>query len=550
MVEDGSVFAGYSIERRLGHGGMGTVYLARHPRLPRWTAMKLLNPAMFSDKEIRARFEREADLVAQLEHPNIVTVFDRGVEDDQLWISMQYIDGVDAASVDPHALPAARATQIIVETAKALDFAHSMGVLHRDVKPANILLAKSTGGQERVYLTDFGIARLRDDAGHLTQTGTFNATLAYASPEQLTGAAMDGRSDQYSLACTLYWLLVGAAPFESTHPAAVIQGHLQQYPPPLTSRRAGLPAALDRVLVRAMAKRPEERFASCVEFAEAARQALAGIPPQGMGGAPVPGPITPAQPMAQMGGYQAPQQLHPTPAQPAPQQMPLGSAPHGGYGYPVGAPRPRSNRGLMVTLCAALVVVIAVGVGIWAANSGGKEDEGPRRDLAEMQQGFPRLLPQSALESEGKYGSGTGFSGIGCGGEVLEKEWQLTWLDGPHPEVGKPTAKWDCNFTNSYMIPASKTRWPQLRIFRYDSAEEVKKVTAAFLGASTRTDANGARVYTNYAWGTDPETTPRMVTVFNEPEREKCILYTYGLGASNDPSINQLVDFWKTMPLN
>ncbi|MFC6012796.1 serine/threonine-protein kinase [Nocardia lasii] len=273
MVSDGTVFAGYTIDRQLGRGGMGSVYLARHPRLPRWTALKLLNRELFSDTEIRARFEREADLVAQLDHPNIVTVFDRGVEGDQLWISMQYIDGIDASSLNPHTLPPDRALQIIGETAAALDYAHRAGVLHRDVKPANILLARSDS-QERVYLTDFGIARLRDDSGHLTETGSFTATLAFAAPEQLTGAALDHRTDQYSLACTLYTLLTGSAPFESASPAAVITGHLQAPPPPVSPRRAGLPPILDAVMARALAKRPADRFNSCEEFVEAAKRAL------------------------------------------------------------------------------------------------------------------------------------------------------------------------------------------------------------------------------------------------------------------------------------
>ncbi|WP_280399891.1 serine/threonine-protein kinase [Nocardia carnea] len=285
MLANGDVFAGYVIDRQLGRGGMGSVYLAKHPRLPRMTALKLLNREMFFDKEVRARFEREADLVARLDHPNIVTVYDRGLEDEQLWISMQYIDGIDAASVDPQKLPPERAVQIIAETASALDYAHGMGVMHRDVKPANILLARSTGGRgERVYLTDFGIARLRDDTGHLTQTGTFTATLAYASPEQLTGADLDHRSDQYSLACSLYWLLTGNGPFTATNPAGVIQGHLQSPPPSLHAARPELPPALDSVLAKAMAKRPDDRFTSCSEFAEAAKLALTspgspGIPP-------------------------------------------------------------------------------------------------------------------------------------------------------------------------------------------------------------------------------------------------------------------------------
>ncbi|MFD3702661.1 protein kinase [Nocardia sp. NPDC058658] len=275
MLANGDVFAGYVIERQLGRGGMGSVYLAKHPRLPRMTALKLLNREMFFDEEVRARFEREADLVSRLDHPNIVTVYDRGHDDEQLWISMQFIDGVDAASVDPQTLPPARALQIVKETADALDYAHGMGVLHRDVKPANILLARSGAGRgERVYLTDFGIARLRDDTGHLTQTGTFTATLAYASPEQLTGAALDHRSDQYSLACALFWLFTGSGPFAATNPAAVIQGHLQQPPPTLSSMRPGLSYALDGVLAKAMAKRPDDRFDSCSDFAAAAIEAL------------------------------------------------------------------------------------------------------------------------------------------------------------------------------------------------------------------------------------------------------------------------------------
>ncbi|WP_280340193.1 serine/threonine-protein kinase [Nocardia neocaledoniensis] len=273
MIDESGVFAGYTIERLLGRGGMGSVYLARHPRLPRRTAMKLLNRELFFDTEIRARFEREADLVAQLEHPNIVTVYDRGVEDEQLWISMRYIDGSDAASLRAP-VDAARAVRIVAETAAALDFAHSRGVLHRDVKPANILLEPVDGG-ERVYLTDFGIARLHNDnAAKLTQTGTFTATLAFASPEQLSGIALDGRADQYSLACTLFRLLTGTTPFEAGNPVAVIQGHLQQPPPRASALRPDLPPALDAVIARGMAKRPAERFATCAEFATAAALAL------------------------------------------------------------------------------------------------------------------------------------------------------------------------------------------------------------------------------------------------------------------------------------
>ncbi|MFE9583267.1 ABC transporter substrate-binding protein [Nocardia sp. NPDC006044] len=278
MLRAGEVFAGYVIERQLGRGGMGSVYLARHPRLPRRIALKLLSPDLHANDEMRARFEREAELVARLDHPNIVAVYDRGVDEGIRWISMQYVDGIDAGALDPRELDPARAVEIIAETAKALDYAHAVGVLHRDVKPANILLARATAGQdERVLLTDFGIARLRDDAHQLTRTGMFAATLAYASPEQLSASAVDHRSDQYALACTLFWLLSNTAPFSADNPAAMIAAHLQQPPPALTTRRSELPPALDAVLSKALAKRPGDRYDSCAEFATAARAALTAV---------------------------------------------------------------------------------------------------------------------------------------------------------------------------------------------------------------------------------------------------------------------------------
>ncbi|MGQ4616300.1 protein kinase domain-containing protein [Nocardia sp. R7R-8] len=275
MLQTGDIFAGYVIKRVLGHGGMGTVYLAQHPRLPRLTALKLLKRELYADTDIRRRFEREADLVARLDHPNIVTVFDRGAEDRQLWISMQYVPGSDASCADVDVLAPRRAVQIAADTAMALDFAHANQVLHRDVKPANILLAKAPIGQpERVLLTDFGIAGVRG-AESTIGSGTITATLAFGAPEQLVGGPLDERADQYSLACTLFWMLTGAPPYPGANPAAVVNSHLYAPIPVLSRARPGLPPALDPVLARAMAKRPQDRFASCGEFATAAKHALA-----------------------------------------------------------------------------------------------------------------------------------------------------------------------------------------------------------------------------------------------------------------------------------
>nr|WP_280406683.1 serine/threonine-protein kinase [Nocardia carnea] len=317
MLNSGDVFAGFTIERLLGEGGMGAVYLARHPRLGKQTALKLLKPELFADAAIRTRFEREADLAAALDHPSIVTVYDRGAEGEHLWMCMQYIDGADAGTVNSLTLPPEKAVQIISGVADALDYAHGMGVLHRDVKPSNILLARANTGQgERVFLTDFGLARLRAETVRLTQTGMFTATLAFASPEQMTGGDMDGRSDQYSLACALYWLLTGMAPFDSPNPADIIHGNLQLAPPPLAVKRRGLPPGLDPVLAKAMAKHPGHRYRTCAEFAAAAAHALTAP-------APAYPPVTEqtgrgtgyAAPAA---GYGSPQQVPVPPGAPPP----------------------------------------------------------------------------------------------------------------------------------------------------------------------------------------------------------------------------------------
>src|SRR6478672_8983160 len=262
-LNDGAIFAGFRIGRRLGSGGMGEVYLIQHPRLPRRNALKILSADLSADPEYRARFNREADLASTLYHPHIVGVHDRGEYNGQLWLSMDFVDGHDAgrllADRYPAGMPVDVVLSIITAVASALDYAHRQGLLHRDVKPANIMLTHvDDDGEQRILLTDFGIARSVDDISGLTSTNMSVGTVAYSAPEQLMGEEIDGRADQYALAATTYHLLTGLQLFPHSNPAVAISRHLNAAPPVLADTRPEL-AAIDPVLAAALAKNPDQR---------------------------------------------------------------------------------------------------------------------------------------------------------------------------------------------------------------------------------------------------------------------------------------------------
>ena len=267
----GASFAGYSIIRMLGTGGTGEVYLARHPTLEREDALKVLPRAMAADREFHARFMRESEIATMLLHPHILQVYDRGEFEGQLWIAMDYVGGSNAAQVMrerfPAGMPPGEALAIVTAVAGALDFAHQRGMLHRDVKPANIFLTDPADG-ERILVTDFGVARSLTEAGRRTATNLTAATVGYAAPEQLTGSVVDGRADQYGLAATAFHLLSGTPPYEESDPATVIRQHVSALPPKLGDRHPEL-AQLDGALSKALAKNPADRFGSCQEFADA-----------------------------------------------------------------------------------------------------------------------------------------------------------------------------------------------------------------------------------------------------------------------------------------
>ena len=268
----GQTFAGYTILRRLGSGAMGEVYLVEHPRLPRRDAMKVLAEHVSTDPTYRERFNREAQNAATLSHPNIVAVYDRGEYKGQLWITMAYVEGIDASRllVEKYrkGMPPEEVVRIITEVADALDYAHQRHLLHRDVKPANILLAELDSGGWRAMLADFGIARRVDDSSTLTQTNMTVGTVAYAAPEQLMGQPLDGRADQYSLAATAFEMLTGSHLYLDRNPAVVISQHVSAPPPAIADRKPEL-SGLGPVLSKALAKSPRDRYDTCMDFASA-----------------------------------------------------------------------------------------------------------------------------------------------------------------------------------------------------------------------------------------------------------------------------------------
>ena len=274
-LNSGEVFAGYVIQRLLGAGGMGEVYLAQHPRLPRHDAIKILSLASTTDREFRERFIREAELTAALRHPHIVGVLDRGEFNGRLWISMDYVDGTDAGRLIRESysggMPEQDVSEIVTAVADALDFGHERRLLHRDVKPENILVTASDGRRRRVLLTDFGIARRIDDVSNLTDDNVAVGTISYVAPEQLMGKPLDGRADQYALAATTFHLLTGAPPFQDSNRAVVISHHLGTPPPRISDRRPDL-VHLDAVLARALAKDANARYPNCLDFAQALTQ--------------------------------------------------------------------------------------------------------------------------------------------------------------------------------------------------------------------------------------------------------------------------------------
>jgi hypothetical protein len=355
----GTQFAGYVIEGVAGQGGMGIVYRARQLRPSRIVALKVISPQLASDSEFRERFARESDIATSIEHSNVIPVYDVGEERNLLYIAMRYVEGTDLRSViaaegrlAPH-----RAVNIVVQLAAALDAAHAHGLVHRDIKPGNVLIARE-GLREHVYLTDFGLAKLAASGGR-TRTGMFVGTLDYAAPEQLEGHRVDARTDVYAAGCVLYQMLTGSVPFPHEHQAAIMWSHMSAKPPSVRELVPSLPAQLDAVIARAMAKTPDDRYPSAGDLARDAVAAAEGQRATLLERSVATGPAAPAgaaRPTAPAGEPPGP------PAAGAGMIGPAGVPPvgpaAGARTVPAGRFGPRPSRRLALLSGGGLVVVV------------------------------------------------------------------------------------------------------------------------------------------------------------------------------------------------
>ncbi|MGW6730614.1 serine/threonine-protein kinase [Nocardia sp. NPDC055029] len=469
VLRPGEEFAGYRIVRQLGAGGMGAVYLARQPQLARSVALKVLTGE--DDAESRARFLREAELAARLQHPNVVSVIDRGVSDGQLWIAMQFVSGSDASEVARRGLSAERAVHIVTEAARGLDAAHAAGLLHRDVKPANILVSVRDGEPDRVLVTDFGIARAVEQSTALTAEGTILATFAYAAPEQLEGGAIDHRADVYALGATLFHLLTGTVPFLRDDPVTMMYAHLTAPPPRPSAVKPALSPRFDAVIARAMAKEPRDRYPSCGALAEAANAALHG---------------------------------EPEPELPNPR---------------------RRQRVLVAGAVTALVVAVVLGLTVWPSSAPSSvaapssspapapiaDDSGPWGVYSFVAAQFPNLLPSFPLA--------LGYRGMFCRAVDSKDATTSVALNRAPGELATLRCDGDGDPLEMVAVTCTTQRTPRPKPnFVFGSQRGEQRWTK---GAESGTAVWGDGTTANgYIYG--------MMVTFDSPDRNFCYLYSFG----------------------
>jgi len=402
----GDEFAGYRLRAVLGRGGMSVVYQAENPRLGSVIALKVLAPELATDDAFRARFLEESRIAASMNHPNVIPIYDMGSSEGLLYIAMRYVSGTDLRQMinkRGRILPST-AVSLVGQAARALDAAHHRGLVHRDVKPGNLLIESSDDDPDHLYLTDFGLTKHAMSRSGLTSTGQFLGTVDYVAPEQILGAPVLGSADQYSLGCVLYECLTGRVPFEKDLDAAIIWAHVEESPATPTELRPDLPPAVDDVFARVLAKQPGDRYGSCREFVEAISVALgslaagpqAGGVPGGNALDPLPEPpiervAAGAQAVrAHEGGFMTSGRRQAAGAPPGETGDPGGHHPSPGWH------RPRRwflRPGWIAALTA--LILIAAGAGTWALVSGGSASH-PRSAAMPSKSAKPKA-PTSAL---------------------------------------------------------------------------------------------------------------------------------------------------------
>ena len=275
VLAPGTTVAGYKVEALIGRGGMGAVYRAEEEGLGRKVALKVIAPELAQDERFRERFLRESRIAASLDHPHVIPIYQAGDEDGLLFLAMRYVEGYDLAKLvaEEGALEPKRALDLLSQVAEALDAAHEKGLVHRDVKPSNVLIAEAAG-REHCYLGDFGLTKRTGSLSGVSVAGEIVGTLEYVAPEQITGDPLDERSDVYSLGCVLYECLTGQSPFPRATDVALLWAHVHEEPTPPSKARPELPKELDTVLARALAKEPGRRYRSAGELIAATRSAL------------------------------------------------------------------------------------------------------------------------------------------------------------------------------------------------------------------------------------------------------------------------------------
>ena len=433
----GSRVAGYLLEQQVGVGGMAVVYRARDERLSRLVALKILAPVLTADESFRKRFIRESRATAAVDDPHIIPVYEAGETGGVLFIAMRYVAGGDVRTLVRRGGPltADRAAAIVSAVASALDAAHAADLIHRDVKPANMLLDARPGRPDHVYLSDFGLSTGHLSSVGLTGTGQFVGTPDYSAPEQVEGKHVDGRTDQYALACAAFELLSGAPPFARDRPMAVMYAQLTAPPPPLTAHRPDLSHAADGVLARALAKDPPDRYPSCRDFADAFRQAL-GLAPDHPGSAPVPQPDHPATVVG------APEDAVPVAALAEPT-----------YDKATQQPAPKTQPGPASTVVPTAQPPPAHARQPETEASPGSDRAVSGRKPAQPNPGDQRTaqpaaddLPASAPDSEQRHPATparrrvlTGLAGIAAAGGLAAAGWELSHQNPPAPSRPSPS---------------------------------------------------------------------------------------------------------------